>query len=439
MSELLPEIPRLYTALAEWMACIVFISLLRKKLFGWKLIIFLGGGLLVQSAFLVLTKDLPIAFWIPSMVVAAGMMFGLIYVTCQITVVEAGYFSIRAFVAAELVASLESQVRFFLLNGERINMTMDILLLFAVYGVVFFLIWLLEKRHITANSHLNIRQSELLSTLLIGMAVFGVSNMSFVSVRTPFSGQYTQEILNIRTLVDLGGYAILYAYHIQLNDLRIKHELKAMQNIFQNQYAQYQQSKESIDIINYKYHDLKNQIIALRAEDNVEKRNAYLKQMENDIKSYEAQNKTGNHVLDTLLTSKNLYCIKHGITLTSVANGALLNHMDVIDITTIFGNALDNAIEYEKKIEDKEKRLIHVSVFSQKGFLVMRFENYFEGKLNLKEGIPKTTKRDKNFHGYGLKSIQYAVQKYDGVVNVVQKDSWFELTILMPVLTPQNK
>ncbi len=62
--------------------------------------------------------------------------------------------------------------------------------------------------------------------------------------------------------------------------------------------------------------------------------------MENDIKSYEAQNKTGNHVLDTLLTSKNLYCIKHGITLTSVANGALLNHMDVIDITTIFGNAL---------------------------------------------------------------------------------------------------
>ncbi len=89
------------------------------------------------------------------------------------------------------------------------------------------------------------------------MAVFGVSNMSFVSVRTPFSGQYTQEILNIRTLVDLGGYAILYAYHIQLNDLRIKHELKAMQNIFQNQYAQYQQSKESIDIINYKYHDLK--------------------------------------------------------------------------------------------------------------------------------------------------------------------------------------
>lgn len=435
MSELLPEIPRLYTALAEWMACIVFISLLRKKLFGWKRIIFLGGGLLVQSAFLVLTKDLPIAFWIPSMIAAAVMMFGLIYVTCQITVMEAGYFSIRAFVAAELVASLESQVRFFLLSGERMNMTMDILLLFAVYGSVFFLIWLLEKRHISANSHLNIRQGELLSTLLIGMAVFGVSNMSFVSVRTPFSGQYTQEILNIRTLVDLGGYAILYAYHIQLNDLRIKHELKAMQNIFQNQYAQYQQSKESIDIINYKYHDLKNQIIALRAEENVEKRNAYLKQMENDIKSYEAQNKTGNHVLDTLLTSKNLYCIKHGITLTSVANGALLNHMDIIDITTIFGNALDNAIEYEKKIEDKEKRLIHVSVFSQKGFLVMRFENYFEGKLNLKEGIPKTTKRDKNFHGYGLKSIQYAVQKYDGVVNVVQKDSWFELTILMPVLT----
>lgn len=253
-------------------------------------------------------------------------------------------------------------------NGEITNLLFESLLLIIIYGLLFSTIWLIEKRHIPDGGKLNIRHRELWSTVVIGVAVFSISNLSFVTARTPFSGQYTQEIFNIRTLVGLGGFSILYAYHIQLNDLRIRHELKAVQNILQNQYVQYQQSKESIEIVNYKYHDLKNQIIGLRAEQDPDKRNAYLIEMENDIKSYEAQNKTGNHVLDTLLTIKSMHCIKNGITLTCVADGTLLDGMDVVDISTIFGNALDNAIEYEQQIEEEEKRLIHVSVFAQKDF-----------------------------------------------------------------------
>lgn len=126
-------------------------------------------------------------------------------------------------------------------------------------------------------------------------------------------------------------------------------------------------------------------------------------------------------------------CIKNEITLTCVADGTLLNFMDVADICTIFGNALDNAIEYEQKIADKEKRLIHVSVFSQKGFLMIRFENYFEGTLMFEGDLPITTKKDSFYHGYGLKSIRYAVQKYKGVVRIDQKDQWFELKILIPL------
>ncbi|WP_440897748.1 GHKL domain-containing protein [Amphibacillus sp. Q70] len=435
MNDVLPDIPRIYTALAEWIACMIYISILSKRLKRSNLIIFSSIALVVQMTFLAITKNLPIIFWIPSMIVAVVLMFFFIYKSTYLNFLDAGYFTVKAFVVAELVASFQWQLHFFFWSSGYTGSLTEILLLISVYGVAFATIWFLEKRHIPGDGVMNIRQLELLSVVVIGIAVFGISNLSFVTSETPFSGQYAQEILNIRTLVDLGGFAILHAYHLQLSDLRIKHELKAVQYILQNQYTQYQQSKESIEMINYKYHDLKNQIIALRAEEDPDKRNAYLTQMEDDIKSYEAQNKTGNHVLDTLLTSKNMYCIKNGITLTSVANGELLNGMDIIDITTIFGNALDNAIEYEKQIEDEEKRLIHVSVFSKKGFVMIRIENYFEGDLKLEGELPKTTKRDTNFHGYGLKSIQYAVQKYDGVVNVNQKDNWFELEILMPKLT----
>ncbi|WP_044477881.1 ATP-binding protein [Paenibacillus antibioticophila] len=433
MNTVLPDIPRLYTALAEWLACIVYIIPLRKRLKGWSLFAFAGGFLVLQSLFLMLTKNFPVYFWIPCMVAAIGIMFYFMYVSCHISALEAGYYSVRAFVAAEFVASLEWQVHVFVWQNKPASAWQESLLLLLIYGTAFAIIWLLEKRHIPEEGKLNIRQRELWSTVFIGAAVFGISNLSFVSTQTPFSGQYAQEILNIRTLVDLGGFAILYAYHIQLNELRIRHELKAVQNILQHQYVQYQQSKESIELINLKYHDLKNQIIAVRAEEDTEKRNAYLKKMEEEIKFFEAQNKTGNHVLDTLLASKNMHCIRNGITLTCVADGSLLSDIDIIDICTIFGNALDNAIEYEQRIEESEKRLIHVSVFAQKSFIMIRFENYFEGELELDGNLPVTTKTDTFNHGYGLKSIRYSVEKYGGVVSIGKQDNWFELKILIPM------
>ena len=110
-----------------------------------------------------------------------------------------------------------------------------------------------------------------------------------------------------------------------------------------------------------------------------------------------------------------------------------LNFMDVMDICSIFGNALDNAIECELKIPDKEKRLVHVTVSKQKNFLLLRFENYYEGNLEYQEGKLVTTKKEKEYHGYGLKSTRYTVNKYDGAVSIDTKENWFDLKILIPM------
>lgn len=64
------------------------------------------------------------------------------------------------------------------------------------------------------------------------------------------------------------------------------YELESVQNLLHNQYAQYKQAREAVELINYKYHDLKHHIIALRAEENMDKRNAYLNQMEEELKNY---------------------------------------------------------------------------------------------------------------------------------------------------------
>ena len=68
----------------------------------------------------------------------------------------------------------------------------------------------------------------------------------------------------------------------------------------------------------------------------------------------------------------------------------------------------------------------------QKNFLLICFENYYEEKLEFSDDIPVTTKRNKQFHGFGLKSLRYTVRKYGGEINISTEDSWFTLKILIP-------
>ena len=158
--------------------------------------------------------------------------------------------------------------------------------------------------------------------------------------------------------------------------------------------------------------------------------------MEREIQSYEAQNKTGNKAFDTILTAKSLRCQSLGISMTCVADGHELAFIKPTDLSVLFGNALDNAIEGAEKIADEEKRLIHVSVARQKSFVRIRVENCYEGEIRFAGGLP-ATRKDARYHGYGMKSIQSIVDKYGGSMTVKAQDGWFELRILFPI--PQKE
>ena len=283
------------------------------------------------------------------------------------------------------------------------------------------------------RSHIahHISGRELRVTVFLLLLVYMMSNMSYVFSNTPFSSQFPAEMFTIRTLVDLGGVGILFAYHMQIQEINVKLENAYLQNMLHSQYENYKISEESIALVNQKYHDLKHQIAFLRSSIDDREKETYLNQMEQEIKLYEAQNKTGNKVLDTILTAKTLQCQNQGISLTCVAKREENENIHNMDITAIYGNELNNAMERVKKIADPEKRLIHMVVSRQKNFLRIKVENCYEGTLEFENGMPKTTKLDKKFHGYGMKSIKTIVEKYSGSVTVLAKDGWFELRILI--------
>lgn len=427
------DIPRLYTGIAEWMACMIYASLFPPRMKRRWQIPAAIGCLVLQCAFLVLTDNVPLAWWIPCMVAAFAMMVGQIRLLGRMSLRTACYVSVHAFVLAEFAAALEWQLHYFLWGDNLPVWWQGYALLAVVFGLVYLVSWFLASQLIRTSGKATVTSGELFIVVIIGIIIFAMSNLSFYSKENPFSSTYAKDIMNIRTLVDLAGNAILIAYFVQRRQSQSQKELVALQTVLENQYAQYRLSRDTIDMINRKYHDLKHQIAALRAEPDAEVREQWLREIEDDIRIYEAQNKTGNHVLDTVLTGKSLNCQKNGIELVAVADGGMLSFMDVMDICTIFGNALDNAIECEMKIPDPAKRVIRLMLSAQKQFLLLKVENYCPVKPEFRDGLPITTKGDSANHGFGMKSIRNTAQKYGGSMTASVEDDWFVLKVLIPL------
>lgn len=126
------------------------------------------------------------------------------------------------------------------------------------------ILWIIESRMKRDEIELEISVKELYSTLLIVLSAFMLSNLSFVYRNTPFSGSIATDIFTIRTLVDFGGLAILYAYQSLRHEVGAEKELSKIQSILTAQYDSYRNYQEVTDLINMKYHDLKHQIAGLR-------------------------------------------------------------------------------------------------------------------------------------------------------------------------------
>lgn len=426
------DIPKIYTALAEWGSCLVFVLVMKKRWEQWKT----AGILAVFLAVLIVLQYYigvwPVAFWIPAMAAAMGLMCLCIGFCCEVTVSGAVLCFSVAFMAAEFVASLEWQIYSFAASLGHDGLLFEIILFMIFYVGLFAVLYFLVRRYFADADRREVSWQEASASVLMAVAAFLISNISYVYPNTPFSSSLPGEIFYIRTLVDFSGVLILFLQQERWREMGMKKEVDAVNSILHRQYEQYNLSKENIETINRKYHDLKHQIAMIRAERDSDKKEQYLAEMEEEIKTYEARNKTGNQVLDTILTGKHLYCMQHDINFTCVADGHLLDDMNVMDICTIFGNALDNAIEYEEKIEDRKKRLIRVAVYSQNQFAIIRVENYCEAQLTGGGALPETTKKNKEYHGYGLKSIRTTAEKYGGSMTVRTEDDWFYLRVLIP-------
>lgn len=226
---------------------------------------------------------------------------------------------------------------------------------------------------------------------------------------------------------------ILYLQNALFKNSAIQKELTALDLLWHQQKEQYDLAKENIALINRKCHDLKHQVRALRDMADNEQRRKYLDEIDDSIRIYESIVKTGSEVLDTILTEKSLLCKEKDIQIHCIADGSRMGFLDPVDVYTIFGNAIDNAIEEVQKFADHEKRQIDVLIHVRQQFLVISITNPLTTAPAFQDGLPRTTKGNNGYHGFGLKSVQHTVGKYGGNLTIGTEDGCFTLKILLPL------
>lgn len=426
----LPDIPRLYTALAEVLAVLLYAQRLPLRWNKTPTTVITVVWVAALSCFLHSTGDVPLAWWIPCMLCAVLQLYLYLLGTRTVNWLESLYITARAFTLAEFAASVEWQLHCWLFPHRSGADKLALLLLLAVYGAVYGAMFWLERSRPQPSGHLDISNKAALVAVVMAGMVFAVSNLLFLGE----ANAADMNLYYIRTLVDFCGVLILTVQHDQLREAALHKELTALDSVLHRQYEQYKRSKEGIKLINRRYHELKVQIADIRAERDRAKQDAALARMESGILQYEAENKTGNPVLDTLLTAKSMDCQEKHIRMTSVADGRSLGFLTTREICTIVGTALDNAIESCAAEPDPEKRLIRTAVYVQNGFVMFRFENYCAQPVELgSDGLPA-----KSAHGgYDLKSLRSVAQQHGGSMTLHWENQWFTVRVLMPL--PKDK
>jgi len=175
------------------------------------------------------------------------------------------------------------------------------------------------------------------------------------------------------------------------------------------------------------FKNLEHLNLKLRAQ-----RHEYLNEMQEGELFQTKFERTDNFVIDSILSYKLQEADRLGIeTKMDVKVPKDLN-VSAYVLTGILTNLLDNAMEACEKVKDKK---IKITIKYAKKMLIIRISNTYDGKekFNSVMGI-KTSKKDKELHGYGIKSIRHMVESVDGDFEIHTKEEWFVADVVIPLV-----
>lgn len=181
------------------------------------------------------------------------------------------------------------------------------------------------------------------------------------------------------------------------------------------------------------YHDLHNHIEAIYqclAQGDIQEAVQYCEELRTPVREISQSVWTGDKAIDYLISSKMALAEQEHIQTRVNIEYPHNTNIRSIDLTTILGNLLDNALEAAETAPEC-LRFLHLTIRRINAMLIIKVENGYDKAPAQENGNLMTSKMDKVFHGWGLKSVQTAAERYDGVINTEYADGIFKTVVTL--------
>jgi hypothetical protein len=253
-----------------------------------------------------------------------------------------------------------------------------------------------------------------------------VSDMFRFSATIKWTFPYLLCIVNI---------LLIYLFLNSIKSEKEKAKAEFVNEKLDMQYKYYLMVKDSQEKMKRVYHDMNNHMENIKSlKNSCEDVNKYINNIEDEVKGSKNIYNTGNVLLDIIFHEKRKACMENNIDFNVGIDFSKCEFIEMIDISCIFSNLIDNAIEACNKIDDNniEKYIIIKSTFI-KGYYVVRCENSKINKVIIKSNKIFTSKKIKFLHGIGLDSIKSSIKKYNGELKIKYSEYKFIVTVHIPV------
>lgn len=226
-------------------------------------------------------------------------------------------------------------------------------------------------------------------------------------------------------------FLIVFLYSKNTMFLREQEQKDKMQIAqLQQQFAYYQEKLKDEEKVRSVYHDMKNHLLVLQRQINSPETAEMVEKLQSQVAMYEDYEHTGNDILDIILKEKSETARQKHIALSVTADLNGVDFIEPLDVSTIFGNGLDNAIEASEKLPEEQRAILVKAGRVQNFFSVLIENSCLQNREYTKQ---RTTKSDDFLHGFGISNMRKAAEKYDGQLTIKCENEKFTLKILIPI------
>lgn len=264
--------------------------------------------------------------------------------------------------------------------------------------------------------------------------VLNMISIYIITVLSTFHSNATVTYLSLLLMAMISGFlnvAIFYLIDNISNSYKLENDITLMKQQMEMQYKYYQQLEAEYDNSQKIMHDVKKHIQVmerLNQEGLADEGLQYTKAISKTVERLGLKFKCSNKILNIIINENIRLCELNRIEFVYSIENIDLDFMDDMDITIIFANLLDNAVEACRRADGK--KFIEIRIYSYNDMIIINL-------INSLGDIPESSQGEfvssKNGHkAIGLSNVKETVKKYDGDMDISVEQSKFSVSIMFP-------